>query len=43
MGLDPCNHSLKNQKSIKTSIPKVGAHLGVWRFIPSHFPTLLGA
>ncbi len=43
MGFDPCNHYLKNQKSIRTLTPKVGVHLGVWRFIPSHSPTLLGA
>jgi hypothetical protein len=36
----PCNHSLKIWESIVTPTPKVGAHLGVWRFIPSHFPTL---
>jgi hypothetical protein len=30
-------------RHIKTPTPKVGAHLGVWRFIPSHFLTLLGA
>jgi hypothetical protein len=43
MGFDAYNHSLKIWKSIKTPTPKVGAHLGVWRFIPSHFPTLPGA
>jgi len=43
MGFDPCNRSLKIQKSIGTPIPKVGAHLEMWRFIPSHFPTLSGA
>jgi hypothetical protein len=41
--LTPCNCSLKIQESIRTLIPKVGAHLGVRRFIPSHFPTLPGA
>jgi hypothetical protein len=40
MGFDPCNHSLKIQKSIGTPTPKVQVHLGVWGFIPSHFPTL---
>ncbi len=40
MGFDPCNISLKVWKSIETPIPKMGAHLGVWRFIPSHCPTL---
>jgi len=32
IGFDPCSCSLK--------IPKVGAHLRVWRFIPSHSLTL---
>ncbi len=43
MGFDPWNCSLKIQKSIGTLTPKVGAHLGVWRFIPSNSPTLPGA
>jgi hypothetical protein len=43
MNFDPCNRPLKIQKSIRIPTPKVGAHLGVWRFIFSHFPTLLGA
>jgi len=38
----PWNFSLKIQKPIKTPIPKVEAPLGVWWFIPSHFPTFLG-
>jgi len=42
-GFDPCNPSLKIWKSIMTLTPKVGAHLGVWRFIPSHSPTFPGA
>ncbi len=42
IGFDPCNCSLKIWESIRTRTPKVGAHLGVWRFIPSHSPTLLG-
>jgi hypothetical protein len=42
MGFDPCNHFLKIWKSIRTPTPKVRAHLGVWRFIHSHSPTLLG-
>jgi len=41
MNFDPCNHPLKIWKSIGTPTPKVGAHLGVWKFIFSHFPTLL--
>ncbi len=43
MGFDPCNHSLKVWDSIGTPTPKAEAHLGAWRFIPSHSPTLLGA
>jgi hypothetical protein len=43
MGFDPYNYPLKIQKSIETPIPKVGAHLGVCEFIPSHSPTFLGA
>jgi hypothetical protein len=42
IGFDPCNHSLKVWKSIKNPTLKMGPHLGVWRFIPSHFPTLSG-
>jgi len=41
MGFDPCNPSLKIWKSIEIPTPKVGAHLGVWGFIPLDFPTLL--
>jgi hypothetical protein len=40
MGLNPCNHPLKVWKSIRIPIPKMGAHLGVWRFIPSHSLTI---
>jgi hypothetical protein len=36
MGFDPWNGPLKIQESIGTSTPKMGVHLGVWRFIPSH-------
>jgi len=43
IGFDPYNWSLKIWEFIGTSIPKVGAHLGMWGFIPSHSPTLLGA
>ncbi len=39
MGYDPCNCFLKIRESIGTLTPKVGTHLGVWRFIPSHSPT----
>jgi hypothetical protein len=42
MGFDPYYHSLKVQKSIGTPTPKMGVHLGVWGFILSHSPTLLG-
>ncbi len=40
MGFDPCDRSLKIWKSIETPILKVGAHLRMWRFIPSHSRTL---
>jgi len=43
MGFDPYNCSLKIQESIETPTPKMRAHLGVWRFIPSHILTFLGA
>ncbi len=43
MGFEPYNGTLKIWESIETSAPKVGAHLGVWGFIPSHSPTLSGA
>jgi hypothetical protein len=42
MSFDPCNCPMKIQESIGTPTPKVGTHLGVWGFIPSHAPTLLG-
>jgi hypothetical protein len=42
MNFDPCNRPLKIWESIETPTPKTGTHLGVWGFIPSHFPTLLG-
>ncbi len=40
MSFEPWNFSLKIWESIGTPIPKVGAHLGVCGFIPSHSPTL---
>ncbi len=40
MGFRPCNVSLKIQEPIGTPTPKVGVHLGVWGFIPSHYCTL---
>jgi hypothetical protein len=43
MSFDPWNCSLNIQKSTGISTPKLGAPLGVWGFIPSHFPTLSGA
>jgi len=43
MGFDPCNHSLKIWESTETPTPKVGAHLGVWGFILSHYLAFLGA
>jgi len=42
MNFNPCKCFLKIRKSIWTPTPKVGAHLKVWEFIPSHSPTLLG-
>jgi hypothetical protein len=42
MSFDSCNFPLKIRESIGTLIPKMGAHLGVWGFIPSHFLALLG-
>ncbi len=43
ISIDPWNCFIKIRKSIKIPTPKVGVHLGVWRFIPSHFPRLLRA
>jgi len=40
LGFDPCNHSLNIRESTRTPTPKVEAPLRVWRFIPSHFPSL---
>jgi hypothetical protein len=37
VNFDLCNYLLKIRESIETPIPKVGTHLGVWGFIPSHF------
>ncbi len=36
MSFDPWNHPLKIRESIRIPTPKVGAHLGMWGFIPSH-------
>jgi hypothetical protein len=43
MNLGPYNGFLIIRESIGTPTPKVGAHLGVQGFIPSHSLTLLGA
>jgi hypothetical protein len=40
MGFNPYNCSMKIQEYIEIPTPKVGVHLGVWRFIPSHSPAL---
>ncbi len=42
MSFDTCNFPPKIRESIRTPTPQVGTHLGVWGFIPSHFPKLLG-
>jgi hypothetical protein len=42
MGFYPCNRPLKIRWSIGTPTPKMGIHLGVWKFIPSHSFALLG-
>jgi hypothetical protein len=38
MGFDLYNRSLKIRKSIETPTPKMGVHLGVWRFNFHTFP-----
>jgi hypothetical protein len=43
MGFDSYNRPLKIRDSIGTPIPKMGVHLGVWGFMPSHSFALLGA
>jgi hypothetical protein len=43
MSFDPYNHLLKIWESIGTLTLKVGVHLEVWRFIPSHSLALSGA
>jgi hypothetical protein len=45
MCFGPCNHFLKIRGFIETPSPKVGVHLGVWRFNSHTFHTLnlLGA
>jgi len=43
MSFDPWNCLLKVWEYIGIPTPKVGAHLGVWGFIPSHSSTFSGA
>jgi hypothetical protein len=43
ISFDPYNCLLKIQEFVNILIPKVGVHLKMWGFIPSHFPTLPGA
>jgi hypothetical protein len=43
MGFDLCNCPLKIRESMKTPTPKMGVHLGVWGFIPSHSFALSGS
>jgi hypothetical protein len=43
MNFNPCNHPLKVWKSIGTPTPKMGVHLEVWGFIPSHSFAFPGA
>jgi hypothetical protein len=43
MSFDPYNCSFKIRESTGIPTPKVGAHLGMWKFIPSHSLALLGA
>jgi hypothetical protein len=38
-GFWPLQSLSEDSQVHRTPIPKVGTHLGVWRFIPSHFPT----
>ncbi len=40
MNFDLYNHPIKIRKYIETLIPKMGVHLGMWGFIPSHSLTL---
>ncbi len=42
LGFNPYNHSLNIWKPIGTPTPKVGAPLGMWGFIPSHFLSFPG-
>jgi len=42
LSFNPWNPSMKIWESIESVFPKLGVALGVWGFIPSHFPTLPG-
>jgi len=42
MGFNPWNWPLKIKESTETPTAKMEAPLRVWRFIPSHFPSLPG-
>ncbi len=42
ISIDPYNCSLKIWESIGSPTPKMGAHLGVWGFVPSHYLTFPG-
>ncbi len=42
LGFDSYNRFLNIRESTGIPTPKVEAPLGVWRFIPSHFPSLPG-
>jgi len=42
LGFDPYNCSLKIWEFTRTPTSEVEVPLGVWGFIPSHFPSLLG-
>jgi hypothetical protein len=43
MNFGPWDMFLQIWESIGTPIPKMGAHFEMCGFIPSHFPTFLGA
>jgi hypothetical protein len=43
LGFDPYNHSLKIRECTRNPTLKVEAPLGVWRFIPSNFPSFLAS
>jgi hypothetical protein len=43
LSFGPYNHLLKIWECTETPSPKVGIALGMWRFIPSQFPTFPGA